>query len=144
MAKIIQLCKMMISSEKEYFLNRKFQLSILFMVLPVWILYTTYYTYYDETTKNAVIKETEHIVNYVGNGITFEYKNNDKIIVFRSEIYINMTDVDSVDRYRKFLAENGYKKVSDVAWVKNKYTIIEEYTKEFIIVNVEYVKDKIQ
>ena len=107
-------------------------------------MYGIYYTYYDETTKDAVIVETEQLANYIGNSPIIVYKNWDKLISFRAEIYIDKKDTDSIKKYREYLLDNGYTKKKGPLWIKNKYQISEEYDEECMIISVDYIKDKPQ
>ena len=139
----ILLCKSILLNLRKFLSHDKLS-GLLLLILPFWILYTIYATYYDETTKNAVIVETEQIRNYIGGDPVVEYKGKEKIISFYSEIYIHNNDRESINKYRNYLSENGYKKIDDTLWVKGKYSISENYDGEYTIINIEYIKDKPQ
>ena len=127
---------------RDYIRQRKFQLEIFFIILPFWMLYTIYETYYDETTKDAVIHETEQIINYVGGNPKVVYKNQDKIMVFRAEIYIDAKDTNAIDKYKKYLVENGYIEKRKNRWDKGKYTVREKNDDGFIVLDLKYYKDE--
>ena len=78
---LLYLLKNIISYIRNSLAQYKFQY-ILILILPFWIMYSIYYTYYDETTKDAVIVETEQIRNYIGGDPVVDYKGKKKIISF--------------------------------------------------------------
>ena len=140
---LLYLLRNILSYIRNSLAQYKFQY-ILILILPFWIMYSIYYTYYDETTKDAVIVETEQIRNYIGGDPVVDYKGKEKIISFYSEIYIPNNDRESINKYRNYLSENGYKKIDDTLWAKGKYSISENHDGEYTIINIEYIKDKIQ
>ena len=140
---LLYLLKNILSYIRNSLAQYKFQY-VLILILPFWIMYGIYYTYYDETTKDAVIVETEQLANYIGNSPIIVYKNWDKLISFRAEIYIDKKDTDSIKKYREYLLDNGYTKKKGPLWIKNKYQISEEYDEEYMIISVDYIKDKLQ
>ena len=140
---LLYLLRNILSYIRNSLAQYKFQY-ILILILPFWIMYGIYYTYYDETTKDAVIVETEPLANYIGDSPIIVYKNWDKLISFRAEIYIDKKDTDSINKCRKYLLDNGYTKKKGPLWIKNKYQISEEYNKEYLIISVDYIKDKPQ
>ena len=140
---LLYLLRNILSYIRNSLAQYKFQY-VLILILPFWIMYSIYYTYYDETTKDAVIAETEQLANYIGNSPIIVYKNWDKLISFRAEIYIDKKDTDSINKCRKYLLDNGYTKKKGPLWIKNKYQISEEYDEEYMIISVDYIKDKPQ
>ena len=140
---LLYLLRNILSYIRNSLAQYKFQY-ILILILPFWIMYSIYYTYYDETTKDAVIVETEHLANYIGDSPIIVYKNWDKLISFRAEIYIDKKDTDSINKCRKYLLDNGYKERRNHRWTKNKYEINEKYNEEFMIIKIDYIKDKLQ
>ena len=106
---LLYLLKNIISYVRNSLAQYKFQY-ILILILPFWIMYSIYYTYYDETTKDAVIVETEHLRNYIGDSPIIVYRNWDYIVSFRAKIYIDKKDTDSIKKYREYLLDNGYTK----------------------------------
>ena len=140
---LLYLLRNILSYIRNSLAQYKFQY-VLILILPFWIMYGIYYTYYDETTKDAVIVETEQLANYIGNSPIIVYKNWDKLISFRAEIYIDKKDTDSIKKCRKYLLDNGYTKKKGPLWIKNKYQISEEYDEEYMIISVDYIKDKPQ
>ena len=81
---LLYLLRNILSYIRNSLAQYKFQY-ILILILPFWIMYSIYYTYYDETTKDAVIVETEQIRNYIGGDPVVDYKGKKKIISFYSE-----------------------------------------------------------
>ena len=106
---LLYLLKNIISYIRNSLAQYKFQY-VLILILPFWIMYGIYYTYYDETTKDAVIAETEQLANYIGNSPIIVYRNWDYIVSFRAKIYIDKKDTDSIKKYREYLLDNGYTK----------------------------------
>ena len=140
---LLYLLRNILSYIRNSLAQYKFQY-VLILVLPFWIMYGIYYTYYDETTKDAVIVETEHLRNYIGDGPIIVYRNWDYVVSFRAKIYIDKKDTDSIKKYREYLLDNGYTKKKGPLWIKNKYQISEEYDEECMIISVDYIKDKPQ
>lgn len=144
MEKVLTFYRHVVTKLYEHLGRRKLQLGVFFMILPCWMIYTVYTTYYDETTKKAVLNETEQIVNCVGGNPRVVYENEDKIMVFWTKIYIDVKDENSIDNYKKYLSKNGYKKVKDKRgnkWDKNKYRIIEKYDDGYLVITVRYYSD---
>ena len=106
---LLYLLKNIISYIRNSLAQYKFQY-VLILILPFWIMYSIYYTYYDETTKDAVIVETEQLRNYIGDSPIIVYRNWDYIVSFRAKIYIDKKDIDSIKKYREYLLDNGYTK----------------------------------
>ena len=106
---LLYLLRNILSYIRNSLAQYKFQY-VLILILPFWIMYGIYYTYYDETTKDAVIAETEQLANYIGNSPIIVYRNWDYIVSFRAKIYIDKKDIDSIKKYREYLLDNGYTK----------------------------------
>ena len=140
---LLYLLRNILSYIRNSLAQYKFQY-ILILILPFWIMYSIYYTYYDETTKDAVIVETEHLRNYIGDSPIIVYRNWDYIVSFRAKIYIDKKDTDSIKKYREYLLDNGYKERRNHRWTKNKYEINEKYNEEYMIIKIDYIKDKLQ
>lgn len=143
MNKLISLSKQILLYLRISFFKYKFK-GLFLIVLPFWLMYGIYYTYYDETTKNAVIFETKQISNYIGGNTIIEYISEEKIVSFNSKIYIANKDKDCIEKYRKFLMENGYKKIDCNLWSKNKYSIREYHNDRYTIINIWYIRKKVK
>jgi len=123
---------------------RRIKKYIFLLIFPCWIFYTIYDTYYDETTKDAVVSETKKIVNYVGGSPQVVYKNKDKLIVFRSEIYFNYDDIDSIKKCKEYLLKNGYTKEREDLWAKGKYEITEKSDGDCLIIKLRYIRNMVK
>ena len=143
MKKNIIVYKKILINLRNVLLRYKYQVVFL-LIMPFWIMYGVYYTYYDETTKNAVIIETEKIVNYIDGEARIEYKNTDKIITFCANVYINRNDIDIINKFDSYLVERGYEKFRENEWSKKKYIIKKEYDVDYVVYNIRYLKNIIQ
>lgn len=143
MNEIKRICKSILLDWRDIIKYHKFHSIFFLIILPLWIMYCIFQTYYDETTKNAVMAETTQIVNFIGKTPEIEYENTDKICTFCANVYIKNNDFYSIKKFDDYLIENGYKRHKSNRWSKKKYVISRKYNGDHAIYTVQYLKNKL-